>query len=137
MRVSIPDLLYERLLGIYKTPQAVDRAATSACELLSVQQKGRTLTLEADQIGELERLLGSGSLLSAPDLMSKVHALADLKVGTISLPLDASDLSRMQQRAARRDLSVDTYLTLMLARFKEDWLMIGEPRELETAAGTK
>jgi hypothetical protein len=134
MRVSIPDLLYERLLATYKTSQAVDRAVTAAAEGLSLQQKGRTLTLEADQIGALEQLLGSGSLLSTPDLMAKIHRLADLQVGEVRIPLDASDLTRMAQRAARRDLSVEAYLTLILDRFKEEWLMVGEPVALETAA---
>ncbi len=133
MRVSIPDALYERLLGTYKTSQAVDRAVTGASELLSLQQKGRTITLEADQIGELETLLASGSLLHGPDLLRKVHALADISVNTVQIELDATDLSRMKQRALRRDLTVEQYLRLMLDRFKDEWLMIGEPVELETA----
>src|SRR5678809_596049 len=134
MRVSIPDALYEQLLGLYKTSQSVDRALASAGEVLALQPKGRTITLDALQIAELEKVLGSGSLLHGPDLMHKVQALASVKVQGVAIAFDASDLARLQQRAARRDLTTEQYLRLMLDRFKEEWLLIGEPVELETAA---
>lgn len=134
MRVSIPDHLYEQLLSLYKSPQAVDRALTSAGEVLALQPKGRTITLDSLQIAELEQVLGNGSLLHGPDLMRKVHALAAVQVHGAKLEFDASDLARLQQRAARRDLTTEQYLRVMLDRFKEEWSLIGEPVQLETAA---
>jgi hypothetical protein len=133
MRVSIPDDLYDQLKSLYHSASATEAALVRYVESLVCLPKGRTLTLDAAQLTELEAILGFGSVLDAPDLVAKVQHLAAFRVGPVTIAFDASDLSRLQQRASRRDLTIEAYVRLMLDRFKEEWMMIGEPVELEAA----
>ena len=125
MKISIDDALYDRITAVHKqhTPQAITRAL----EMLPLLEKGRTLTLDSAQIATLEQILGGGSLMGGGDLLRKVDNLAHYEVGGIKVDFDASDYGRLTQRATRLGLSVPKYLEMMLDRFKEEWMMIGEP----------
>lgn len=128
MKISIDDDLYERIQAVHKqnTPAAIARALAT----LPVQEKGRTLVLDAPQLHRLEDLLAGGSLQSGGDLIRKVESLASFEVGKILVDFDASDWDRLAQRAARIGLPVPEYLKLMLDRFKQEWMDIGEPQTL-------
>jgi len=125
MKISIADDLYDRISAVHKqnTPQMITRAL----ETLPIMERGRTLVLDASQIARLESLLAGGSLQGGGDLCRKVEALAHFEVGDVKVDFDASDYNRLAQRATRIGLSIPEYLKLMLDRFKEDWMMIGEP----------
>lgn len=129
MKISIPDDLYDRITAVHgpKTPAAILRAL----EALPLQEKGRTLILDAAQLADLDALLAGGSVLHGGDLLRKVHALAEFQVGEVRVDFDASDYSRLQQRATRLGLTIPEYLRLMLDRFKAEWMDIGEPVALE------
>lgn len=125
MKISIDDDLYERIKAVHKgnTDAAIQRALT----VLPIQDKGRTLVLDAPQLHRLETLLAGGSLTSGGDLIRKVEALASFEVGKVTVPLDATDWDRLAQRATRLGLSVARYVELMHERFREEWMTIGEP----------
>ena len=125
MKITIDDDLHDRITAVHKqhTPQMIIRAL----ETLPLMEKGRTLTLDASQIHRLESMLGGGSLMGGGDLLRKVENLAAYEVGGIRVDFDASDYGRLTQRATRLGLSVPAYLAMMLDRFKEEWMMIGEP----------
>lgn len=125
MKISIADDLYDRITDVHKqqTPQMITRAL----EALPLLEKGRTLILDAAQIARLEQILAGGSLQGGGDLCRKVDALASLEVGPVKVDFDAADYGRLTQRATRLGLSVPQYLQMMLDRFKEEWMMIGEP----------
>ena len=125
MKISIDDALYDRITAVHK--QHTPAAITRALEMLPLMEKGRTLTLDAAQIATLESILGGGSLMGGGDLLRKVDNLAHYEVGGIKVDFDASDYGRLTQRATRLGLTVPKYLEMMLSRFKEEWMMIGEP----------
>lgn len=136
MRISIPDDLYDALKARHGTATATEAALVRALEALAKLPRGRTLTLDADQLGALEPILGSGSVLDGADLVRKVRSLAEFTVGHITLDFSASDLNRLRQRAARRDVTLEAYVRCMLDRFKDDWMLIGEPVDLTPAEQT-
>jgi hypothetical protein len=125
MKISIDDDLHDRITAVHKqhTPQMITRVL----ETLPLMERGRTLTLDAAQIGRLETLLAGGSLQGGGDLCRKVENLAHFEVGNVAVDFDATDYDRLAQRATRIGLSIPEYLKLMLDRFKEEWMMIGEP----------
>ena len=125
MKISIDDALYDRITAVHK--QRTMQMIIRALETLPLMEAGRTLTLDAAQIATLEAILGGGSLMGGGDLLRKVDNLAHYEVGGIKVDFDASDYGRLTQRATRLGLSVPDYLKLMLDRFKEEWMMIGEP----------
>lgn len=125
MKISIDDDLYDRIKLVHK--HNTDAAIRRACETLPVQEKGRTLLLDGLALARLEEILAGGSLTSSNDLLKKVEALAHFEVGGHRVEFDASDWGRLAQRATRLGLPVATYLDLMLDRFKDEWMSIGEP----------
>lgn len=133
MKISIDDDLYDRIKAVHKGN--TDAAITRALSALPIQERGRTLVLDAAQLGRLEALLAGGNLLHGGDLIRKVEALASFEVGQIKVDFDTSDWDRLAQRATRIGLSVPDYLKLMLDRFKEEWMSIGESSVFYEQAG--
>ena len=125
MKISIDDDLYDRIKLVHKIN--TDQAIRRACEALPLQEKGRTLLLDGPQLTRLESLLAGGSVQSGGDLIRKVEDLAHFEVGKVIVDFDASDWGRLAQRATRLGLPVQLYVHLMLDRFKEEWMSIGEP----------
>lgn len=133
MKISIDDDLYERIKAVHKGN--TDAAIQRALSVLPIQERGRTLVLDAEQLHRLEAILAGGSLTSGGDLIRKVEHLAHFEVGKVAVDFDASDWDRLAQRATRIGLSVPDYLKLMLDRFKEDWMSIGESSVFYEQAG--
>lgn len=129
MRITIPDDLYDRI--VHAHGKRAEAAILRALDIVPLQEKGRTLTLDGPQLARLEALLAGGSVQSGGDLIRKVEALAHFEVGKVVVDFDATDWARLGQRATRLGLTIPAYLTLMLDRFKEDWMTIGEPVVLD------
>lgn len=125
MKISIDDDLYDRIKLAHK--QNTDAVIRRALDPLPLQEKGRTLVLDAAQITRLEAILAGGSLTSGGDLIRKVESLAHFEVGQVRVEFDESDWGRLAQRATRIGMPVGMYLQLMLDRFREEWMSIGEP----------
>lgn len=125
MKISIDDDLYERIQAVHKgnTAAVIQRALST----LPLQDKGRTLVLDGPQLHRLEQILAGGNLLHGGDLIRKVETLAHFEVGKVVVDFDTTDWDRLAQRATRIGLPVATYLEMMLDRFKEEWMSIGEP----------
>lgn len=125
MKISIPDDLFDRITAVHGARR--DQAILKALETVPLLEKGRTLVLDGPQLARLEEILAGGSVTSGGDLIRKVESLAHFDVGQIRVEFDASDWGRLAQRATRVGIPVAMYLQLMLDRFREEWMSIGEP----------
>ena len=122
LRIPVTD---DTLLGLQTHADAIRRPLEEvagqtlkrAVSLLPPQ--GRVLTVSGAELETLERILGLGSLLNAPDLVKKVERLAGISFLHCRLPFTPNQLEALTEKAARQGLSVDQLVERTAPRIYE------------------
>lgn len=92
--------------------------------LASVPLTARVIILSADDLGAIEALLGGGQIQRAADLVARVQAYSQVKLGTVVVPLTPAEKEELAYRAAKQgkpvaDLMRDLIQQLHTALFND------------------
>lgn len=82
---------------------------------------GRFLVVHGDQLDQLERILGGGSLLNQADLLKKVQRLAGISFLHIRLPFTPNQLEALKEKASRNSLTVEQLVERTAPRIYEQF----------------
>lgn len=82
---------------------------------------GRVLVLGAEELHQLEAILGGGSVLNPQDLQKKVERLAGISFLHVRLPFTPNQLEALAEKAARQGFTVEQLVNRTAPRIYEQF----------------
>lgn len=78
------------------------------------------LFLPATHRAEVERVLGTGAMRTAEDLVRGIDSLARLEVGGILVDFTPGQWAELKHKAAVQNQTLEEYMTRLVRRFTQD-----------------